>query len=38
MPLYDDEINYIPIHVQSTMHKIKTIMDDLLTIVQIPFH
>jgi len=34
MDLYDDEIKYIPIHVQNTMHKIKTLMDDLLTIVQ----
>jgi hypothetical protein len=32
--LYDDEINYIPIHVQATMYKIKTFMDVLLTIVQ----
>jgi hypothetical protein len=38
MPLYDDEIKYMPIHVQGTMHRIKTFMDDLLTIVQIkPF-
>jgi hypothetical protein len=38
MPLYDDEIIYMPIHVQGTMHRIKTFMDDLLTIVQIkPF-
>ncbi len=34
MPLYDDEMKYIPIHVQCRMHKIKTLMDDLLTIVQ----
>jgi hypothetical protein len=33
-PLYDDEIKYIPIHVQGTLHIIKTLMDDLLTIVQ----
>jgi hypothetical protein len=38
MPLYDDEIKYMPIHFQGTMHRIKTFMDDLLTIVQIkPF-
>jgi hypothetical protein len=33
MPLYD-EINYISIHVQGIMHRIKALMDDLLTIVQ----
>jgi hypothetical protein len=32
--LYDDEIKYIPIHVQGTMHIIETLMDDLSTIVQ----
>jgi hypothetical protein len=34
VPLYDDEIKYIPIHVQSTMHVIEILMDDLSTIVQ----
>jgi hypothetical protein len=34
MSLYDDEIKYIPIHVQVAMHIIKTLMDDLLTNVQ----
>jgi hypothetical protein len=32
--LYDDEINYISIHIQGIMHRIKTLMDDLLTSVQ----
>jgi hypothetical protein len=34
MPLYDDEIKYIPIRVQGALHRIKILMDDLLTIVQ----
>jgi hypothetical protein len=34
MALYDGEKIYIPIHVQSTMHRIKTLLNDLLTIVQ----
>jgi hypothetical protein len=34
MSLYDDEINYIPIPVQGTMYRIKTLMDVLLIIVQ----
>jgi hypothetical protein len=36
--MYDDEIKFMPIHVQGTTHRIKTFMDDPLTIVEIkPF-
>jgi hypothetical protein len=31
MPLYDDEIKYILIHVQSTVHIIRTLLADLFT-------